>query len=176
MLKTVFGIQSLFVLKTCPYHHIPLFITLSFNVHWALGLQWFDICQFEFRRLENFLVISLVFPKEPFSASYKWITGRFGFTIDSEIITRARRGCFLLCRNPWPSGNCGWDWYLKRLGNIDPDWELSCLVRREVDAVVQPYYHVLQDRWHQARQTILLSHFKKKSEEPSLDPFGPYDP
>jgi hypothetical protein len=35
-----------------------------------------------------------------------------------------------------------------------------------VNAVVQPYCHVLQDRRHQARWTTLIFYFKKKSEKP----------
>jgi hypothetical protein len=36
--------------------------------------------------------------------------------------------------------------------------------------VLQPYHNVLQERGRQARQTALLSCFKKKSEEPPADP------
>jgi hypothetical protein len=52
---------------------------------------------------------------------------------------------------------------LQRLGDTDPDWEQSCSTRRGVNTVLQHYYHVLQERRHQARQTTLLSYFKKKS-------------
>jgi hypothetical protein len=62
------------------------------------------------------------------------------------------------------------DRYLERLGNIDPDWERSCSVRRGVSAVLQPYCHVLHERRCQARQTTLRSYFKKKAEEPPIDP------
>jgi hypothetical protein len=64
----------------------------------------------------------------------------------------------------------GIDTYLQRLGNVDPDWERSCSIRRSVIALLQPYYHVLQERTHQARQTTLLSYFKNKSEEQPVDP------
>jgi hypothetical protein len=45
-----------------------------------------------------------------------------------------------------------------------------------VNAVLQPYYHVLQERRCQTRQTALLSYFKKKTEEPSIDPTTEDDP
>jgi hypothetical protein len=45
----------------------------------------------------------------------------------------------------------GIDKYLQALGNIHPNWERSCSIIRGVNAVVQPYCHVLQDRRHQAR-------------------------
>jgi hypothetical protein len=63
----------------------------------------------------------------------------------------------------------GIDSYLQRLGDIDPDWEQSCSIRKGVKAV-------LQERRHQARQTTLLSYFKKKSEEPPTDPKKVDDP
>jgi hypothetical protein len=59
--------------------------------------------------------------------------------------------------------------YLQRFGGIDPDWEWNCSIRRKVTAVLQPYYHVLQDRRSQAKQTTLPSYFKKRSEEPPAD-------
>jgi light-regulated signal transduction histidine kinase (bacteriophytochrome) len=55
----------------------------------------------------------------------------------------------------------GIDTYLQRLSDIDPDWERSRSIRRRVIALLQPYYHVLQERRHQATQTTLLSYFKK---------------
>jgi hypothetical protein len=61
----------------------------------------------------------------------------------------------------------GIDRCLQSLGDIDPDWEQSCCIRRGVNAVLQPYYRVLQER---ARQTIHLFYFKKKSEEPPVYP------
>jgi hypothetical protein len=36
--------------------------------------------------------------------------------------------------------------------------------------VLQLYYHVLQKRRHQARQTALLSYFKKQFEATQIDP------
>lgn len=43
--------------------------------------------------------------------------------------------------------------------------------------MLQSYYHVLQDRRRQARQTILLAYFKNKSEETPVDPkTAEYDP
>jgi hypothetical protein len=36
--------------------------------------------------------------------------------------------------------------------------------------VLQSYCHVPQERRHHARQTTSLSYFKKKSEEPPVDP------
>jgi hypothetical protein len=63
----------------------------------------------------------------------------------------------------------GIDSYLQRLGDINPDWERRCSIRRGVSAVLQPYCHVLQERMRQARQTTLLSCFKKKPEEPPID-------
>jgi hypothetical protein len=35
---------------------------------------------------------------------------------------------------------------------------------------VQPYYHVLLERRHEAKQTTLFSYFKKKFKEPPIDP------
>jgi hypothetical protein len=46
----------------------------------------------------------------------------------------------------------------------------SCSVRRGVIAVLQPYYHVLQERRHQARQRTLFPCFKKKPVGPPADP------
>jgi hypothetical protein len=45
-----------------------------------------------------------------------------------------------------------------------------------VNAVLQSYYHVLQERRHQARQTTLLSYFKRKSEELPTEPNTADDP
>jgi hypothetical protein len=49
--------------------------------------------------------------------------------------------------------------------------------------VLQPYYHVLQERRHQARHRTLPSYFKNKSEEAATgpkmaehDPFDSGDP
>jgi hypothetical protein len=64
----------------------------------------------------------------------------------------------------------GIDRYPRRLGGIDRGWEQSCSIRRGISEVLLTYYHVLQERRHQARQTILLCYFKKKSEEPPIDP------
>jgi hypothetical protein len=36
--------------------------------------------------------------------------------------------------------------------------------------VLQPYYHILQEGTHQARQTTLRSYFKKRSEKLPTDP------
>jgi hypothetical protein len=36
--------------------------------------------------------------------------------------------------------------------------------------VLQPYYHILQEKRHQARQTTVFIHFKKKSKELPVDP------
>jgi hypothetical protein len=68
---------------------------------------------------------------------------------------------------------------LERLGDIDSDMKQSCTIGRGVSVVQQPYCHVLQERRRQARQTTLLSCFKKKSEEPPTDPKmadDPFDP
>jgi hypothetical protein len=64
----------------------------------------------------------------------------------------------------------GIDRYLDRLGDIGPDWERSCPIRRGVSAVLQPYCRVLQERRGQARQTVPIYYFEKKSEEPPVDP------
>jgi hypothetical protein len=45
-----------------------------------------------------------------------------------------------------------------------------------VNAVLQLYYHVLQERRHQARQTTLLSYFKNKFEELPIDQNTADDP
>jgi hypothetical protein len=72
------------------------------------------------------------------------------------------------------------DMHLQRLGGVDPDRKQSCSTRRGVSAVLLPYYHVLQERRHQARQRTLLSYFKNKSKKPSIDPQmaedDPFDP
>jgi hypothetical protein len=65
--------------------------------------------------------------------------------------------------------------YVQRLGDTDPDWVQSCSVRRGVNAVLQPYYHVLQERKRQARQTTLSSYLKNKSEESPIDSVEPDD-
>jgi hypothetical protein len=69
---------------------------------------------------------------------------------------------------------------LLRLGDTDPDCERSCPARRGASAVLQPYYHVLQESRRQAKQTTFLPYFKKKSREPPTDPktteYDPLDP
>jgi hypothetical protein len=60
--------------------------------------------------------------------------------------------------------------YLQRLGDIHPDSESTSSIRRGVNAVLQPYYHDLQEWRCQARQKPVLSYFKKKSQGPPTDP------
>jgi hypothetical protein len=60
------------------------------------------------------------------------------------------------------------DRHLQRLGYTDPDWEWSFLLG--VNAMPLLYYHVPQETRYQKMQTSFLSYFKKKSEEPSIDP------
>jgi hypothetical protein len=55
----------------------------------------------------------------------------------------------------------GIDGYLQRLGDIDPYWEWSSSIRRGVSVELRSYCHVLRERRHQARQTTLLSYFKR---------------
>jgi hypothetical protein len=115
----------------------------SSNIHW----------------FEKFVGVSFVFPSNSgkfyiahFSASYRRGTGRFSCTVDLETAAaRTGRTYFTVCRIL-----AGIDTYLQRLGDVDPDGERSCSIRRGVTAVLQPYYHVLQERRHQARQTTLL--------------------
>lgn len=117
----------------------------------------FNICWFE-----KIVGVSFVFPPNSgkfyivqFSASYRRGTGRFGCTIDSETQIQQQQEqeqLILLSRIL-----AGIDTYLQRLSGIDPDWEWSYSIGRRGIALLQPCYHVLQERRHQASQTTLLN-------------------
>jgi hypothetical protein len=48
-------------------------------------------------------------------------------------------------------------------------WPIETPIRRGVSVVLQPYCHVLPERRREARQTTILSYFKKKPEGPPND-------
>ena len=56
----------------------------------------------------------------------------------------------------------------EKLCDIDPDWERSCTVKRDISALLHPYYEILQEKKEKSKQQ--KSHSFLLSSEPRPGP------
>jgi len=49
------------------------------------------------------------------------------------------------------------DMAAEKLCDVDPDWERSCTVKRDIRALLRPYYETLQEKTKKSRELTLHS-------------------
>jgi len=61
------------------------------------------------------------------------------------------------------------DMAAEKLCDIDPDWERNSTVKRDIKAMLHPYYEILQEKTKKSRQLTLHSFLMSSEPRP-----GPY--
>jgi len=54
----------------------------------------------------------------------------------------------------------------EQLCDIDPDWERSSTVKRDIRAMLHPYYEILQEKKKKSKQLTLHSFFLSSEPRP----------
>ena len=60
------------------------------------------------------------------------------------------------------------DMAAEKLCDIDPEWECNYTVKRDIRAMLHPYYEILQEKQKKSRQLTLHSYLKSSEPQPGL--------